>query len=216
MRSAWQQWSEKFAQMSMREKLLISFCGVVAVVFGLLTLVVEPVYLSNQQLNRQISNIQLSNQQLEADTLVMQAKLNKDPDLELDKQLKQLMSESQQSSQQLAQLVESLISPSEMARMLETVLLESKQLKLIRLESLPSEPIVPPNEEQGVTGYFLHPVTIELSGRYFDIVHYLEALEAMPVKYYWRSFDYQVESYPQSRLVLTVYTLGTRQEFIGG
>ncbi|NVD07592.1 MSHA biogenesis protein MshJ [Vibrio sp. JPW-9-11-11] len=216
MSGVWQRGNEKFAQMSMREKLLISLCGLVAVVFGLLTLVVEPMYLTNQQLNRQIDNIELNNQQLEADTLVMQAKLNRDPDLELDKQLKQLMIDSQQSSQQLAQMVESLITPSEMARMLETVLLGSQRLKLMSLESLPSEPIVPPDEQHGITGYFLHPVRIELSGRYFDIVNFLETLEGMPVKYYWRSFDYQVESYPQSRLVLTVYTLGTRQEFIGG
>ncbi|WP_038175289.1 type 4a pilus biogenesis protein PilO [Vibrio pacinii] len=216
MASYWQRWNEKFAQLSPREKVLISLCGLVAIIFGLLTLVVEPVYNKNQQLSLQLSNAKLNGQQLQADLLLMQAKLNKDPDRELDKQLERLMAQSQQSSQQLAELVESLITPSEMAQLLESVLLGSKQLRLVSLESLPAEPIVPPSEDKGMTGYYIHPVRIELTGRYFDIVNYLEALEAMPVNYYWRQFDYQVESYPQARLVLTVYTLGTRQEFISG
>ncbi|MCG6282615.1 MSHA biogenesis protein MshJ, partial [Vibrio diabolicus] len=42
------------------------------------------------------------------------------------------------------------------------------------------------------------------------------ALESLPVKYFWRSFKYQVETYPQARLILQVYTLGSREEFIGG
>jgi MSHA biogenesis protein MshJ len=57
---------------------------------------------------------------------------------------------------------------------------------------------------------------MELTGSYFDISAYLQALESLPVRYYWRTFQYKVEEYPQARLVFEVYTLGTRQEFIGG
>jgi MSHA biogenesis protein MshJ len=62
----------------------------------------------------------------------------------------------------------------------------------------------------------VHPVRLELTGNYFAIRDYLLALESLPVKYYWRSFKYQVETYPQARLILQVYTLGSREEFIGG
>lgn len=41
-------------------------------------------------------------------------------------------------------------------------------------------------------------------------------LEHMPVKYYWRSFKYQVVEYPQAQLEFVVYTLGAKEEFIGG
>jgi MSHA biogenesis protein MshJ len=59
-------------------------------------------------------------------------------------------------------------------------------------------------------------VRIELTGKYFDILEYLQLLESMPMQYFWRSYQYTVEEYPEARLVMEVYTLSSRQEFIGG
>lgn len=103
-----------------------------------------------------------------------------------------------------------------MARLLEGVLAGTKGLKLVSLESMAAEPIAGGADNQTQTGYYLHPVKIELTGSYFSILSYLNTLESLPVKYYWRSFNYTVEEYPTARLILEVYTLGTRQEFIGG
>lgn len=216
MQQYWQQWSDKFTQMSLREKWLVALCGFVIVILCLFTFVVEPALKSTQLLNKQISNTKLSTQRLEADILVMTAKLKKDPDQELNLEYKQLMTESHLLSQQLAEIVESLIAPSEMAQLLEDVLAGTKGLRLVSLESMDAESIVSNEENKAFSSYYLHPVRLELTGSYFAIVEYLETLESLPVKYYWRSFQYSVEEYPTARLVLEVYTLGTRQEFIGG
>tara|TARA_Y100001956_G_scaffold82830_1_gene106003 strand:+ start:14420 stop:15070 length:651 start_codon:yes stop_codon:yes gene_type:complete len=216
MMQRWQAWSDKFQQLSSREKWLISLCGMVAIGLGLLTLLVEPAYLAKKQTEQQLSTTKLDNQRLEADILLMTAKLNKDPDQEINLQYKRLITESQQLSEQLSKIIENLISPSEMANLLEGVLTESRKLTLVSLESKRAEPIVSNNSDAEYSGYYIHPVRIELTGSYFDIVQYLEALEAMPVKYYWRSFSYRVEKYPSARLILEVYTLGTREVFIGG
>ena len=212
----WQALSDKFEQISRREKWLISLCGAVALLLGVSTLVVEPTYLEKERLTQQINATQLNNQRLEADILLMTAKLNKDPDQEINQKYKSLVSESQSLSLQLADIVENLISPSEMAKLLESVLAGSNKLRLVSLESKKAEPIVPNSDDSQDSGYYIHPVRLELVGSYFDIVNYLEALEALPVKYYWRNFHYQVETYPNARLVLEVYTLGSREEFIGG
>jgi len=212
----WQALSDKFEQISSREKWLISLCGAVALLLGVSTLVVEPTYLEKERLTQQINATQLNNQRLEADILLMTAKLNKDPDQEINQKYKNLVTESQLLSQQLADIVENLISPSEMAKLLESVLAGSNKLRLVSLESKKAESIVPSSDDSQYSGYYIHPVRLELVGRYFDIVNYLEALEALPVKYYWRNFHYQVEEYPNARLVLEVYTLGSREEFIGG
>lgn len=212
----WQALSDKFEQVSPREKWLISLCGAVALLLGVSTLVVEPTYLENKRLTQQINATQLNNQRLEADILLMTAKLNKDPDQEINQKYKSLVTESQMLSQQLADIVENLISPSEMAKLLESVLAGSNKLRLVSLESKKAEPIVSSSDDSQYSGYYIHPVRLELVGSYFDIVNYLEDLEALPVKYYWRNFHYQVEKYPNARLVLEVYTLGSREEFIGG
>lgn len=216
MQQYWQQWQEKFAQLSLREKWLVALCGVVVFGLGIYTLLVEPALKSNQAAAKQITAAKLNAQRLEADILLMTAKLKKDPDQELNLEFKRLMSESQSLSEQLADIVENLISPSEMALLLENVLSGTKGLKLVALESMKAEPIVSNEAEETLSSYYVHPVRLEVTGDYFAIVQYLETLENLPMKYYWRSFRYTVEAYPEARLVLEVYTLGSRQEFIGG
>ncbi|MFA0521336.1 type 4a pilus biogenesis protein PilO, partial [Vibrio sp. 10N.222.55.E8] len=109
---------------------------------------------------------------------------------------------------QLSEIVEGLISPSQMSQLLENVLKAGDGLKLESLESLKPEAISNNQETSEYSGYFLHPVRMELTGSYFDIAAYLQALESLPVNYYWRTFKYTVEEYPKARLVLEVYTLG--------
>ncbi|TMX30795.1 type II secretion system protein GspM [Vibrio sp. Hep-1b-8] len=216
MQQYWQQWQDKFAQLSQREKWLVALCGVVAFGLGIYVVLVEPILKNNQAVMKQITATKLDAQRLEADILLMTAKLKKDPDQELNLEFKRLMSESQSLSEQLAEIVENLISPSEMALLLEDVLSETKGLKLVALESMQAEPIVSNEQSEILSSYYLHPVRLEVTGNYFAIVEYLDTLENLPMKYYWRSFRYTVEAYPEARLVLEVYTLGSRQEFIGG
>lgn len=216
MQQYWQQWCDKFVQLSAREKWLITLCGFVAIALGLFTFLVEPIVEQSRATSQRIATTKLNAQRLEADILLMTAKLRKDPDQELNQEYKQLMVESQELSTQLAAIVENLIAPSQMAQLLEQVLAESKGLHLVSLQSMSAEPIVTNEENANLASYYIHPVRMELTGKYFAIVNYLEALENLPVKYYWRSFHYSVEEYPSARLVLEVYTLGTRQEFIGG
>ncbi|MCW8332449.1 type II secretion system protein GspM [Vibrio paucivorans] len=214
MKQAWHQLCEKFAALSEREKWLISLCGLVAVVLGVFTLLLEPAMQSVASQKQQIQAKKLEAQNLQRDILLLTAKLKKDPDQEVNTELKKLLSESQKLSKELSSAVEGLISPTQMSELLENVLAKSDKLHLVSLESLGAESISKNNSTN--VGYFVHPVRIELTGRYFDILEYLKALESLPLKYYWRSFQYQVEEYPQARLIMEVYTLGARKEFIGG
>ncbi len=218
MAERWQQISEKFAQLSEREKWLIALCGGVAVLLLGLTLVVEPKMVEYERLQKRFDADVRSISRLQNENLAIEAKLKRDPDSEVDKKLKQLMAESQQLSEELSTMVNSLIAPSEMAQLLEDVLKNSDKLDLVSLSSLPVETLVAGStiNEVETDGYYLHPVRIELTGEYFNILAYLQQLEAMPKQYFWRSYQYNVEEYPQARLVMEVYTLSSRKEFIGG
>ncbi|MCC2525107.1 type II secretion system protein GspM [Vibrio coralliilyticus] len=216
MQQLWLQLNDKFQTLSLREKWLLTLCGLVVLSVMLLIWLIEPTVKANHALSGQLSSTKQTVQRLEGDILLATAKLNKDPNQNIDLEFKKLLTESQQLSEQLAQIIENLISPSQMARLLEDVLAGTKGLKLVSLESMTAEPITGGADSQTRTGYYLHPVRLELTGSYFSILTYLNTLESLPVNYYWRSFSYTVETYPTARLVLEVYTLGTRQEFIGG
>ena len=216
MQQLWLQLNDKFQALSLREKWLLTLCGLVVLSVMLLVWLIEPTVKANHALSGQLSSTKQTVQRLEGDILLATAKLNKDPNQNINLEYKKLLTESQQLSEQLAQIIENLISPSQMARLLEDVLAGTKGLKLVSLESMTAEPITGGADNQTRTGYYLHPVRLELTGSYFSILTYLNTLESLPVNYYWRSFSYTVEAYPTARLVLEVYTLGTRQEFIGG
>lgn len=211
----WHRLSDGFFALSAREKWLIALGGAVGLFFILLTLVLDPVINSRQLLSRQIQNEQMQLQQLAAQIRQIDILLAQDPDQQTNAELQALNEESEQLSQQMAQRVDRLTTPREMAQLLEKVLENGRALKLVSLRSLASSP-VRVGQQDTPTSYYIHPVRIELTGNYFAIKAYLETLEHLPVKYYWRSFSYQVEAYPQARLIMEVYTLGTRQEFIGG
>lgn len=211
----WERLSDGFSALSSREKWLITLGGVVGLFFILLTLLLDPVMSSHSLLQRQIQTEQNQQQQMAAQIQQMNALLAKNPDQQTDEQLQALTEESRQLAGQMAEVVDRLTTPREMAQLLERVLENGRALKLVSLQSLPAKP-VRVGQQETPTSYYIHPVRIELTGKYFDIKDYLTTLEDLPVRYYWRSFSYQVETYPQARLIMEVYTLGTRQEFIGG
>jgi len=210
----WNKLSEKFAVLSLREKWLVSVGVLVGLFFVLLTVLIDPVLDLNVAKHKQSKAELVQIEQLETEVASLKQILLNDPDVELDQKLMRLSEQSQTLSLELAKFVTGLISPAEMAELLETVLDNSVTLNLVSLQSQPAEPISAVGKESA--GYFIHPVRLELTGEYFDIKSYLAALESMKVKYFWRSFKYEVEEYPKAKLVLVVYTLGTRQEFIGG
>ncbi|MDP2573001.1 type 4a pilus biogenesis protein PilO [Vibrio penaeicida] len=207
--------SEKFSALSSREKWLITAGGWVAIFFIILTFFLEPSFKVKASQNSEYSSLTQSIKTTKDLIATVNKQLGTDPNKEVDEELARLKKHSQQLSERLDLLVESLVTPSQMAELLENVLVSSKGLKLESLNSLPAEPIIAGGSSQAV-GYYIHPVKIEITGRYFDIKNYLIELESMPTTYFWRSYQYQVEDYPSARLVLIVYTLGTGQEFIGG
>ncbi|EOW3941200.1 type II secretion system protein GspM [Vibrio parahaemolyticus] len=216
MNEFWSSLEERFGDMSAREKILVALCGFVTVVMLLFTLVLEPKLNQISNNERQLSNLKQSNQKTEIDILRVKAQLKKDPNADIDLEISNLLTESQHLSMQLSQIIEHLVTPSQMAGVLESVLEQQSGIHLVSLQTLPSEPITEDKEASQYSGYYVHPVRMELTGDYFSIANYLHKLESLPASYFWRSFSYKVEEYPKAKLVLEVYTLGSREEFIGG
>jgi MSHA biogenesis protein MshJ len=124
----------------------------------------------------------------------------------------------------LGKVTSGLVSPKEMTRLVEQVLLKSKRLEIVKLESLPPAPLVgdgkggnPPaaSEPAAAAGMvYKHGMRIELKGSYLDILGYLHALEALPWKVFWGQATLQTEKYPVSHITLLIYTLSTREGWI--
>ena len=202
-----------FSALSQREKILITLVGWVAVIFISFSLIIEPKFLEHQKAERDITRITHSITSLKQQIELAQLRLQKDPNTDINKQYQTLTLQSQDLAELLSNRVAALVSPAQMAQLLEVVLQKSSKLTLTSMSTLPSERLL---DENNKAGYYIHPIKLVLSGNYFDIETYLSNLEELPVKYYWRNFRYEVKEYPIAELTIEVYTLGSSKGFIGG
>ncbi|MDD9177566.1 MULTISPECIES: type II secretion system protein GspM [Aliivibrio] len=209
----WIKAKDAFFALSQREKILITLVGWFAVIFISFSLFIEPALVAKQKAERETYQVTNSITSLKQQIELAHFRLQKDPNVEVDKQYQDLTLQSQDLAQLLSNRVAALVSPTQMAQLLETVLQQSSKLTLISMSTQPSERLL---DENNKAGYYIHPVKLVLSGNYFDIETYLSSLEALPVKYYWRNFRYEVKKYPTAELTIEVYTLGSSKGFIGG
>jgi MSHA biogenesis protein MshJ len=210
--NGWQKLSDRFELLTRREQWLILLSGWIALLFVGFVMFIEPQVKALTSARQQVVSVanEITNN---ANQLIMiERKLRSDPNQDVERNIDRLERENSTLDDQLQGRVASLVTPIQMSGLMEQVLQRSERLKLVSLESLPSVQLISGEDE----GYYIHPVRLNLRGRYFDVVDYLGQLEALPVKYYWRSLSYQVDKYPWADIQLDVYTLGESKDFIGG
>ncbi|MBT8428512.1 MAG: hypothetical protein KJN79_01230, partial [Gammaproteobacteria bacterium] len=113
-----------------------------------------------------------------------------------------------------------LISPQDMARFLEQLLVQESQLTMLRLQTLDVKPLLAGGAD--TTGAMRqqavlhrHGFAIEFSGSYLATLNYLEALEGLPWRIFWDSVSYEVLDYPKSIVRLKLHTLSLSEDWIG-
>ena len=210
--------SIKFLKVSLREQLLILFCGLAVVIFLMYTFLLGPVLDSSEKLQQNSVSAQK-----ELTTLVRQVsnlydKIKTDPNEPVRERIEILKGQIQNITEQFEAQTINLVPANKMASILESVLAGSKGLKLIELQSIAPTPILleqPKEGEEPKAGIYRHGVKLVFEGNYFDIQRYLEKIELLPWQFYWQKFDYLVGDYPTASVELEIYTLSTNKAFIG-
>lgn len=133
---------------------------------------------------------------------------------EQQRRLEHVQARIEDIDERLGDYAAELIDPAEMARVLEAILKEQSKLKLIRVHNLDAEPLLSPDEKRTTTLY-KHGLEIEFEGDYFSCLEYLEDIEALPWRFYWRILEIDVMSHPRNRVRLEVSTLSLDEDWIG-
>jgi MSHA biogenesis protein MshJ len=115
-----------------------------------------------------------------------------------------------------------LVPPERMAPLVDGILRANGRLQLVALRTLPVEPVLGAAKPQtapasaaaqpetsGKQGALLyrHGVEVTVRGNYLDMIGTMAALEAMPTQLFWGRAQLEAETWPASRLTLTLYTL---------
>lgn len=220
MQAKWRQLLEKFSRLSSRERILI-LVAIFAVSYQLADfLILDRQFQKMEQLNRAMAQDNGAIVRVNTELNTLSSRVQNDPNIKLREQIQGARDEMERLQSRLQEVTGELISPQDMARFLEELLVQEKQLTLLRLQTLDVRPLLDRDSEEGVqqvseVALHRHGFAIEFSGSYLATLRYLESLESLPWRFFWDRVSYEVLDYPESVVRLELHTLSLSEDWIG-
>lgn len=218
-------WLQRWHGMAPREQWLTFAVGLALAGVLYMLLLGDPL---SARLTKQTASYKLTEaRRLEAQAgqAELQAKLAADPNIPYRSALLAASASREELIQQIDRNTAELVTPQKMQAVLEELLKNQPRLRLVGLESF-SEPMqlpgtAPAKLEPGAAAapvtLYRHGLHLQLQGGYFDLLAYLQAIQASGWKLNWDSLDYQVgEDGPaQAQISLKLYTLSRQAGWVG-
>ena len=239
MNNRWQEYSDNYLKLTIREQYLILVTGLVAAFFIVFYLFIGVTMADNRKSAQQIMRVQSSNQSLNISALEMQAALQRHPNEDARKKIAQYETKLAKIDAKLLMLTSDLISPVQMRYALLDLLKLEQGVTLLSFELLGAQPLLASEPSNGNSdkgnsdkgnsdkgnslleantsrlNLYRHGIKIKLSGRYFELQNYLSQLEKLSWKFFWQDFNFKLIDYPNNELEIEMYSLGTKKEFVG-
>lgn len=206
------QWAQKFDQLTRRERGLIA--GAVFVFIGMLGyLPLESTFLAYQQSTNSTNQITQENGYAVQQIELLKQRLAIDPNRGVIARQQEIAKQMQAVEEQLAFEMVDMVPADHMPQLLSDLLAKVKGIRLQSFTSIPPVPLIEVGEQEKMNLYS-HGIQLVVKGDYFSILKFIQAVEAMPDKMYWKRMDYQVERHPNSLVTLEIYTLSINEDFI--
>lgn len=217
MKQYWERYAAQINARNSRERALILVMALVVVWALLSALLLDPLMAKKKRLTQDANQQQMQIQQLQAQIGTILSGGRVDPDAATRIRLAALNQKLEQSRAALQSVQQSLVPPEKMAQLLEDVLTQNRNLKLVSLKTLPvsgvlekpADAAAPKSGEKEPAGpaIYKHGVEIAVSGSYAELTQYLETMEKLPWQMIWGKAEMRVEEYPRVTLTITLYTL---------
>jgi MSHA biogenesis protein MshJ len=218
-----------FSGLNKREQWLVGITVIVAILVIWDSFFFSPRSEKNAAARSQISSLEQRITSLETGLVPLRIALQQDPDKETKERIQSLKQQIEGTIAEIRDSSDELVTPQQMARALEDVLRQNKELTLVRVQSLATIPLYEEGveveetpkrnakqEEKPVPLAFRHPMEIEFRGNYQQVVSYLKSLEELPWHFFWQNVYLQTEEYPDKVIKLRVNTLSLEDAWIGG
>ncbi len=215
MNKYWKKAADAVAAYSKREKVMLLLAGVTIIIFLAFMRFIEPLYQQLDTTNRKITSHQRE-LNLTADQIALLGiQLSRDPDASVKESIVTVKENLTVVDRELQDLTVDFIPPHKMQQLLSEVLEQASDVTVIRLESLPSTPVLPQgtSQEASMTLY-QHGISLIVEGDFFSIQQFLSRVEALPWKFYWNRFQYVVREHPLATLELEITTISADEDFI--
>lgn len=212
-----------YENISGREQKIVLVTFISLLVLLVFLWVVEPLLLANKSLYSELAAAESINTKIEKQIESTRETQHQDPNDILRNELANLNNEAERLQGQISLLTQALVAPKQMVSLLEQVLTQDKQIKLISLSNLPEEgmSIGESKVEDELVGtepdslIYQHAFEIELETTYVSSVAYLKRLDDLPWQLFWQTLEYESTEYPKGRLKIKIYTLSMSKAVLG-
>jgi MSHA biogenesis protein MshJ len=198
----------RFDKLSLRERALAALAVLAAVVGLWDVLFMQPLRSQRNALTQELSTY---NETVGSSEQTDQA----DPHRAAIMRLSDLQTQSQALDGQLTSSAAGFVPAPKMVEVVHDVLSQQHGLKLISLRNLPMTSLVPPAPEAQGTAPYVHPIELVIEGEYGDVLTYLQALEALPWRFRWKTLDLTTKQYPVNRVRIELSTLSMDKTWLG-
>ncbi len=205
-----------------RERMSLFAMIATLIVFSVYAALLDPLFSKQKELRAQISQQSNNIEGIDAEITAAMVAYERDPDQAAKRQLASVQSETAALRVTMLNKQANLVAPDQMVPLLQTLLQNNPQLRVLSLTSAPPVSALNAPAAAGIpnTGAFAgdaiyrHGVELTVFGNYLDMLDYMRALEGMPTRLFWGKAALQVQSYPNSRLTLTLYTLSLDKKWM--
>lgn len=231
MKESWTRFAARVDALTLRERVLVFAALAAACVFLSWFLGLGPMFRKQDALRAQVAqqrdNIEGADAELAAKLEAFQA----DPDAPARRRIAEVRAETAQLATSLRAVQNGLVAPERMAPLVDAILRANGRLELVQMRTLPTEPVLgkaavapaaaPDAAPEGAgTGakpaglLYRHGLEVVVRGNYLDMIAYMAALEAMPTQVFWGGAQLETETWPTSRLTLTLHTLSLDEKWM--
>ena len=208
--------AQNFNALTFRERLLSVVTIVVSISVVWWFFYVEPLQLKTNVLAEENNRINQENK-LSRNTIndirdKIAGGLNKDK----TRKLAQLEKALESVEERLRLKTIELIDPEQMFQLMTNLVYRDSGLKLLSLKRLKVKPAIEPSEDQrDVAGIYRHVLEVKFSGKFLDILKYMQTLENLDWKLIWDEIEIATNEFPQISVKIVISTLSTRKEWVG-
>ncbi|GAA0373976.1 hypothetical protein GCM10009092_42760 [Bowmanella denitrificans] len=206
--------SESFAARTLRERVGTLLAGLLLIGYGGWMMLVAPLFASIQQLETRHTHRIMEIDTVQAQISELKA-ASSDPDAPLNNRIAALLQQQDVLNQRFLAQSSELIPASRMKEVLQQLLAQHNELKLVALYSLPPRSMLDAEMSTEDISLYQQSLVLVVEGRYFAIQAYLQHIQSLPWRFYWQEFDYKVTEYPLAQLHIQLYTLSTGKAFVG-
>ncbi len=208
--------ADKFNALSLRERALISLVIIVAILLGWWHFYAEPTQnkaeLQHQENNRITTEVDTALAAINEIRSRIDAGVHKGK----EKKLVQLRQELEATEERLRLKTVELIDPEDMFQLMRRLIYNESKLSLQSLKRREVKPAIElAEDQQDDAGIYRHVLEIKFSGKFGDILNYMQSLEAADWKLIWDEIELVSNDYPKVTVKLVISTLSTRKEWVG-